>query len=229
MTYTKTPTLTQSVLAAALMFGVTLSAGYSVGMAYVGFAGDNIYDASLLQDRVAARRAAASSSVSSKKVIRLGKKKIVIAKPRTRTNTGSSAAVVRSSAPNVPIKASCGDSLLIKNLGEECDDGNTDNGDGCSSNCKIESGFSCAGTPTLCYSYCGDSITTPAEQCDDGNNTGGDGCSAVCKKEFGYSCSGSPSFCEITPYCGDGIKASTEQCDDGNVASGDGCFECKIQ
>lgn len=229
MTHTTNPTFTQSVLAAALMFGVTLSAGYSVGTAYIGFVGDNIYDASLLQDAAASRRAAASASSASSKVRRIGKKKVLIIKPRKRSGSGSSAATSYSSAPKVPIKASCGDELLIKNLGEECDDGNADSGDGCSNVCKVESGFGCAGTPTLCFAFCGDGIVTPVEQCDDGNTTGGDGCSAVCKKEFGYSCSSSPSFCEITPYCGDGIKASTEQCDDGNTASGDGCFECKTQ
>jgi fibro-slime domain-containing protein len=32
-------------------------------------------------------------------------------------------------------------------IGEECDDGNTLNGDGCSAACKIESGFTCAQAP----------------------------------------------------------------------------------
>ncbi|MBN2695336.1 choice-of-anchor D domain-containing protein, partial [bacterium] len=36
----------------------------------------------------------------------------------------------------------CGDG--IKSTGEECDDGNTDNDDGCSSSCIIESGWSCS-------------------------------------------------------------------------------------
>ena len=32
----------------------------------------------------------------------------------------------------------CGDGFINPGLGEECDDGNTDDGDGCSSSCKIE-------------------------------------------------------------------------------------------
>ena len=33
----------------------------------------------------------------------------------------------------------------------ECDDGNTENGDGCSSTCKIEPGWECTGkTPDIC-------------------------------------------------------------------------------
>ena len=35
----------------------------------------------------------------------------------------------------------CGDGL--KSESEECDDGNLRDGDGCSSNCKVENGFSC--------------------------------------------------------------------------------------
>ena len=49
----------------------------------------------------------------------------------------------------------CGDGLLF-NL--ECDDGNTEDGDGCSSECKIEDNFTCSGgsasTPSAC-SYSG--------------------------------------------------------------------------
>ena len=63
----------------------------------------------------------------------------------------------------------CGDGNL--DPGEECDDGGTVNGDGCSSNCVIE--------------FCGDDIRQVGlgEQCDDGNNSDGDGCSATCLDE----------------------------------------------
>ncbi|ORX92361.1 hypothetical protein BCR34DRAFT_670044 [Clohesyomyces aquaticus] len=37
--------------------------------------------------------------------------------------------------------AKCGDGVWDKSLGEECDDGNTNNGDGCSLSCKCESGL----------------------------------------------------------------------------------------
>lgn len=59
-----------------------------------------------------------------------------------------------------------------KEQGEECDDGNTSNGDGCSSTCKLEK--------------CGDGIVQPAlgEQCDDGNTNNGDGCSDSCQFEL---------------------------------------------
>ena len=58
----------------------------------------------------------------------------------------------------------CGDRFF--NPGEQCDDGNNVDGDGCTADCRQE--------------FCGDSIVQPGigEQCDDGINTGncGDGC-----------------------------------------------------
>jgi cysteine-rich repeat protein len=84
---------------------------------------------------------------------------------------------------------------------EQCDDGNTTDGDGCSSTCTTE-------PPVIC----GDgTTTTPPEQCDDGNTTDGDGCSSTCTTE--------PPL-----ICGDGTTTTPpEQCDDGNTTDGDGC------
>ncbi len=42
----------------------------------------------------------------------------------------------------------CGNSVI--DSGEECDDGDTNNGDGCSSSCSIETGWSCSGEPSEC-------------------------------------------------------------------------------
>ena len=46
----------------------------------------------------------------------------------------------------------CGDGIRFAHA---CDDGNTEDGDGCSSECAVESGFSCSGgsssSPDLCY------------------------------------------------------------------------------
>ena len=41
--------------------------------------------------------------------------------------------------------SACGDGLVI---GEDCDDGNLLDGDGCSSTCTVETGFTCAQTPS---------------------------------------------------------------------------------
>ena len=87
----------------------------------------------------------------------------------------------------------CGDGIL--DPGEMCDDGNNEDGDGCSAMCTLEP-------------FCGDGNLDPGEACDDGNNVDGDGCSAICMLE---------------PFCGDGILDAGEQCDDGNNLDGDGC------
>jgi cysteine-rich repeat protein len=53
---------------------------------------------------------------------------------------------------------------------EECDDGNTASGDGCSAACITET--------------CGDGVVNAVvETCDDGNTAAGDGCSATCTLE----------------------------------------------
>lgn len=71
----------------------------------------------------------------------------------------------------------CGDG---KNMGKfGCDDGNTKNGDGCSSTCLVEKGYSCnGGTPVskdTCIEICGDGLNFGTYQCDDGNSHSGDG------------------------------------------------------
>ena len=124
--------------------------------------------------------------------------------------------------------ARCGDG--VKAGTETCDDGNTTNGDGCSSSCSVEAGFNCTGSPSICGTACGDGVRAGAETCDDGNATSGDGCSSSCSVEAGFSCTGSPSVCSSTAACGDGLLAPGEACDDGNVLNGDGCSAlCTIE
>ncbi|MFQ5515755.1 MAG: DUF4215 domain-containing protein, partial [Myxococcota bacterium] len=64
----------------------------------------------------------------------------------------------------------CGDARL--GPGEECDDGNSLSGDGCSVYCVRE--------------FCGDAIVQRdlGEECDDGQNLTGDGCSPTCLLEL---------------------------------------------
>ncbi len=91
----------------------------------------------------------------------------------------------------------CGNSKVEG--GEQCDDGNATDGDGCDSNCTTTA--------------CGNGIKTASEQCDDGNMVDGDGCDSNCK----------------TTGCGNGIKTGNEQCDDGNTVDGDTCeHDCKL-
>ncbi|TVR04149.1 MAG: DUF4215 domain-containing protein [Deltaproteobacteria bacterium] len=45
-------------------------------------------------------------------------------------------------------EAVCGNGAIEGD--EECDDGNTEDGDGCSSDCRIEDGWTCSGAPSVC-------------------------------------------------------------------------------
>jgi len=46
----------------------------------------------------------------------------------------------------------CGNGILEALSGEQCDDGNTYDNDGCTNNCQVEGGFTCnAASPTVCY------------------------------------------------------------------------------
>jgi fibro-slime domain-containing protein len=126
------------------------------------------------------------------------------------------------------VVALCGDALVASN--EMCDDGNQLDGDGCSRRCKLELGYRCTGTPSLCSeTVCGDDVAEGAESCDDGNAVPLDGCSATCQAE--PDCSAG----SCTSDCGDGLVIA-EECDDGNTLDGDGCsgncryepgFSCK--
>ena len=112
--------------------------------------------------------------------------------------------------------------------GEGCDDNNSTNGDGCSSVCIVETGYSCSGAPSSCSPICGDGLIKGSEGCDDDGTTSGDGCSSSCAVETGYSCSGTPSSCSTT--CGDGVPAGSEACDDSDNVSGDGCSSsCTVE
>ena len=133
----------------------------------------------------------------------------------------------------------CGNGKL--QFGEECDDGNLLNEDGCSDTCQLE--------------YCGDGVLQGGlgEQCDDGNTNPGDGCDSECylevcgngRLQFGEECDdgnqqngdgcdddvASGGNCKITA-CGNGVltPVTGEECDDGNTASGDGCSaDCKLE
>ena len=87
---------------------------------------------------------------------------------------------------------------------ETCDDGNTDDMDGCSSNCQIEKGWACGenmpGIYSQCIKVCGNGWYEPrfGEGCDDGNNRALDGCSPSCEEESGSICQnveGQTSIC----------------------------------
>ncbi len=124
----------------------------------------------------------------------------------------------------------CGDGIL--DMGEVCDDGNPNGGDGCAADCKtVEANYVCP-TPNKACVYtvvCGDGKIQGLETCDDGNKAGGDGCSGTnanpmlsCQLEAGWVCPVAGGRCNAK-LCGDGIRAGNEECDDGANAPADGC------
>ena len=115
----------------------------------------------------------------------------------------------------------CGNGLRV--VGEECDDGNTTSGDGCSASCDVEAGWVCFedGSASLCAYTCGDGVldVLSGEECDDGaanSDTEADACRERC----------------VAAACGDGVVDDGEECDDGeeNAAMGrDACRpDCRL-
>lgn len=82
----------------------------------------------------------------------------------------------------------CGDGVIEGT--EECDDGDTDAGDGCDATCAEEAGWTCNGEPSTCDTVCGDGVVAGDEGCDDGNTAGGDGCDEMCAVEMGMGGAG---------------------------------------
>ncbi|MBL0692269.1 lamin tail domain-containing protein [Comamonas sp. JC664] len=69
-----------------------------------------------------------------------------------------------------PPQAVCGNGR--QEAGEQCDDGNRVNGDGCENDCTL--------TPTGPGGLCGNGRLDGDEVCDDGNTVDGDGCESDC-------------------------------------------------
>jgi cysteine-rich repeat protein len=141
----------------------------------------------------------------------------------------------------------CGNALL--EAGETCDDGNRDDGDGCSTTCTLEEDCAdledndgdglvdcadaadCADDPA-CQPVCGDGVLDPGEGCDDGNTTPGDGCSATCDREAELDCSDriddnadglidcADATCEGRPCLGAGTACRGGDCGEGDCADG---------
>jgi cysteine-rich repeat protein len=89
------------------------------------------------------------------------------------------------------VSVSCGDGVVAG--GEECDDGNEDDGDGCT-RCRVDPCFRCAGQPSVC-------MPDDGTVCDDGNPcTTADRCSSG-------MCTGTPN---------DGVP-----CEDGDPCTRD--------
>jgi cysteine-rich repeat protein len=119
--------------------------------------------------------------------------------------------------------STCGDGVTDR--GEDCDDGNAIDLDGCNGNCTLpgcgnevaEAGEVCEadGVDPGCvagctFAVCGDGDRNVwTEECDDGNGVDTDECPSTC----------------VHAWCGDGFTRETwyEECDDANTVDTDGC------
>ncbi|MFP2930290.1 DUF4215 domain-containing protein [Pyxidicoccus sp. 3LG] len=142
------------------------------------------------------------------------------------TLTGCESKLSQSSTPQ-PVLASQSSSVVGDGRlqpGEQCDDGNTASGDGCSATGAIEAGYLCHVPGRACSlaSLCGNNVANPGEACDDGDTAvGANGCSATCDLSL----------------CGNGVfnnrewpNFDQEICDDGNRFEGDGCSrQCEVE
>src|SRR3989344_3531251 len=125
--------------------------------------------------------------------------------------------------------STCGNAICgngAKEGAEECDDGNTIDGDGCSSSCKKGVPCNrCSVNYNYCYAHyysskqdCSDIVGTPAYTTDCS-------CFSGFKTESVSNCV--PSSCFV---CGNGRLEGSEECDDGNLINGDGCStDCRTE
>ncbi|MCH9687748.1 MAG: DUF4215 domain-containing protein [Deltaproteobacteria bacterium] len=132
---------------------------------------------------------------------------------------------VREAIVRLPVEC-CGDSLTVG--GEECDDGNADDTDGCLSTCLdatcgdgfVQTGVEACDDADLddtdaclssCeFASCGDGfVQAGVEECDDANPDDTDACLSTC----------------AVASCGDGfVQAGVEECDDANPDDTDACL-----
>jgi cysteine-rich repeat protein len=104
--------------------------------------------------------------------------------------------------------AFCGNGVTDGDIGEICDDGDTEGGDGCAANCKSTElcGNGILDQPIKDGNGLPDLDNPKNEVCDDGNTADGDDCSGDCRS---------------TEDCGNAKVDPGEECDDGLANNGD--------
>lgn len=174
-----------------LVQGITLTAGTSPIDVSVGISGASFIQSMMADwevDETFSPYNGNAFMMSSEQVMNFDTKVMVPVGTQSGTYTGTITYTVFEYIPPV-----CGNGAL--EAGEQCDDSNLVDFDGCSSLCMIE-------TPV-----CGNTHVEAGEACDDGNIVDGDGCSALC----------------VVEVCGDGITNNVnEECDAG-LANGNAC------
>ncbi|UCE62348.1 MAG: hypothetical protein JSU63_11665 [Phycisphaerales bacterium] len=118
---------------------------------------------------------------------------------RVKDNVGAETTDVISLDVSGGAGSACGDGT--KQGSEQCDDSNTLSGDGCTSSCTLELGWTCNIAP--CTPICGDGLLRGTEQCD-----GGDCCTGTC------------TYAAVGTACGD--VAPLGDCDEGDTCDASG-------
>jgi len=119
----------------------------------------------------------------------------------------------------------CGNGYLEG--GEGCDDGNQRNGDGCSSECQTEEGWSCENLdPSDCEPVCQDGQAVGTEECDKQDlrgetclSLGFHGGELACT----FLCGFDTELCEMYGRCGDGVLQPEHEICDGTLLAGETC------
>ena len=106
-----------------------------------------------------------------------------------QVTTSTTVTATTTTTTTITFPPNCGNGTLEP--GEECDDMNERDDDGCTRFCLI----------------CGNSTVTAPEACDDGNLVGGDGCSASCTTEV---CGN--RVVDVGETCDDGNLANFDGC-----------------
>lgn len=133
---------------------------------------------------------------------------------RDENNGDNSGEVYATITVETEVACVCGDGRINNN--EQCDDGNTEIGDGCNSVCVVES----CGDGYIDLDGADNNLQTVEdnEECDDGENV-----SRKSEEDHPTYCN---DLCKLAsfPICGDGlVNQEGEQCDDGNDNDNDTC------
>ncbi|NBD13085.1 EGF domain-containing protein [Corallococcus silvisoli] len=126
----------------------------------------------------------------------------------------------------------CGDGKVSP--GEQCDDGNRTSGDGCSSTCSVESGYTCTGQPSVCTDI--NECTNGTAQCSTNatcTNTPG---SYSCTCKAGYTgngktctdineCTNGTAQCSVNATCTNTAGSYTCACKVGYTGNGKTCTD----
>ncbi len=148
--------------------------------------------------------------------------------PDSITSTTYTCANTCENGACVPATNICGN--RITEVPEQCDDGNTVEGDGCSSTCRTE--FLCIDSDNGAVPGTKGTVTQESFAYSDSCASPTTVTEFICRTPFQFSssviacangCQNGACNPAPAPVCGNGTIEGNEQCDDGNTVSEDGC------